>query len=171
MKLAGALLIISASTAAGWLYGSMLRKRRKNLADLRRLLQWLETEIGYNLIPLREAFFRISQRLQGEVSLLATVFIRYLDDPGGLTAGEAWQKTIQNCREKLVLAGPDWMILEDLGCNLGTTDREHQLKAVREGIERIKIQETAVEEQAVKNEKLYRYLGMAAGTLAVLLFY
>ena len=56
-----------ASTAAGWLYGLMLRKRRKNLADLRRLLQWLETEIGYNLLPLREAFFRISQRLQGRL--------------------------------------------------------------------------------------------------------
>ena len=94
-----------------------------------------------------------------------------MDGPEGLTAGEAWQKAIQSCREKLVLAGPDWMILEDLGCNLGTTDQEHQLKAVREGIERIKIQETAVEEQAAKNEKLYRYLGMAAGTLAVLLFY
>ena len=171
MKLAGALLIILASTATGWLYGLMLQKRRRNLADLRRLLQWLETEIGYNLLPLREAFSRISQRLAGEVALLATTFIRYLEDPGGLTAGEAWQKTIQSCREKLVLAGPDWVILEDLGCNLGTTDREHQLKAIREGIERIKIQETAAEEQTAKNEKLYRYLGMAAGTLAVLLFY
>ncbi|NLY88027.1 MAG: hypothetical protein GX085_00130 [Firmicutes bacterium] len=171
MKLAGALLIILTSTAAGWLWGLMLRKRRRNLADLRRLLQWLETEIGYNLFPLREAFFRISQRLQGEVSFFATTFVRFLDGPEGLTAGEAWQKAIQSCREKLVLADPDWMILEDLGCNLGTTDREHQLKAVREGIERIKIQETSVEEQAVKNEKLYRYLGMAAGTLVVLLFY
>jgi stage III sporulation protein AB len=171
LKLAGALLIIFASTAAGWLCGLMLRKRRKNLADLRRLLQWLETEIGYNLLPLREAFFRISQRLEGEVALFATAFVRFLDAPEGLTAGEAWQRAIQNCREQLVLAGPDWMILEDLGCNLGTTDREHQLKAVREGIERVKIQETAVEEQAAKNEKLYRYLGMAAGTLAVLLFY
>ena len=82
MKLAGALLIISASTAAGWLYGSMLRKRRKNLADLRRLLQWLETEIGYNLIPLREAFFRITKGYRGKFPYLATVFIRYLMTPG-----------------------------------------------------------------------------------------
>lgn len=171
MKLLGALLVILASTAAGWQWGLMLRKRRKNLADMRQLFQWLETEIGYNLFPLREAFSRIDQRLHGEISTFTTAFIRCLGASEGLTAGEAWQETIRTCREKLVLAEPDWTILEDLGCNLGTTDRNHQLKAIRESIERIKIQEATAGEQVAKNEKLYRYLGMAAGTLVVLLFY
>lgn len=171
MKLFGALLVLFSSTAAGWLWGTMLRKRLKTLGDLRQVFQWLETEIGYNLFPLQEAFRRIGERLRGETSIITGVFVGFLNSVQGLTAEEAWRQTVQTCREKLVLAENDWKILEDFGCTLGTTDRSHQLKAIQESLERIKIQEEEAGKTMEKNEKLYRYLGTAAGTLVILLFY
>lgn len=171
MKLVGALLVLFSSTAAGLLWGRMLRKRWQNLGNLRQVFQWLETEIGYNLCPLFEAFQRIGERLRGETTIFTTVLVRFLHSAQGLTAEEAWRQTVRICREKIVLAEKDWEILEDFGCTLGTTDRSHQIKAIRECLERIKVQEEEAGKTLEKNERLYRYLGTAAGTLVILLFY
>src|SRR5690554_4101984 len=171
MKLFGALLVLFSSTAAGWLWGTMLRKRLKTLGDLRQVFQWLETEIGYNLFPLQEAFRRIGERLRGETSIITGVFVGFLNSVQGLTAEEAWRQTVQTCREKLVLAEYDCKVLDNIGCTLGTKDRHHQMKAIHARLERIQIQEEEARTNIAKHEKLHRYLRTARGTLVILLFY
>ncbi len=171
MKIFGAMVVITASTMAGWIYSSLLKKRVKILGDLIQALHWLITEIGYATVPLMEASSKISERIQGEAGIVFSGFTEELRAFDGLMADEAWQKNLVNCRKKLFLHNEDWAILENFGRTLGNTDREHQVSAIRQNLERLKLQEEEAVKNQGKNEKLYRYLGIAIGALVVLLFY
>lgn len=171
MKMFGALLALAASTFAGWMYSTLLKKRLTLLNALIQCFRWLETEIGYASTPLVEAFTRIIQRTQEEISLIFSTFVEELTGPAGLTADEAWQQSIRQNQETLPLKAEDWALLIDFGRTLGTTDREHQVTAIRQTLERLHHQATGATEEWKKNERLYRYLGVAGGALVVLIFY
>ena len=170
MKLIGAFLVIAAGGMAGWVYSALLKKRLTILRGLIQSFQWLETEIGYASLPLGEAFLRISTRVPEEIRLLFTTFTTGLNSRAGLTADEAWQQSLTEHREALPLKAEDWALLADFGRTLGTTDRENQVTAIRQTLERLKHQAGDAEEEYRKNERLYRYLGIAGGALVVLLF-
>lgn len=171
MKVMGALLVIAAGGMAGWVYSTLLKKRWTMLQALIQAFQWLETEIGYASVPLGEAFMGIGARAPEEVKLILTTFAAALDGPAGLTADEAWQQSLAQNREALPLKAEDWALLADFGRTLGATDREHQVTAIRRTLERLKHQAAGAEEDYRKNERLYRYLGIAGGALVVLIFY
>ena len=171
MRIIGALLVIAAGGMAGWVYSTLLKKRLTLLQAFIQSFQWLETEIGYASVPLGEAFTGISTRVPEEVKLIFTTFAAELNGRAGLTADEAWQKSLDQNREVLPLKAEDWALLADFGRTLGTTDREHQVTAIRRTLERLKHQASGAEEEYRKNERLYRYLGIAGGTLVVLILY
>jgi len=167
----GALLVIAGGGLAGWVYSTLLKKRLTLLEALIQAFQWLETEIGYASVPLGEAFTTISGRAQEKVKPIFGAFTAGLNSRAGLTADEAWQLSLEQNREALPLIAEDWAILADFGRTLGTTDREHQVTAIRRTYERLKHQAAGAEEEYKKNERLYRYLGIAGGALVVLIFY
>jgi stage III sporulation protein AB len=171
MKIIGALLVMVAGTGAGWIYSLLLKKRVEILSSLIQCFQWLETEVGYATVPLAEAFGRISGRVEAETGLLFSGFTAELNSEQGLTADEAWQQSLAKCQDRLALQREDWALLEDFGRTLGSTDREHQLNAIRQTLEKLKLQAAAAVANREKNERLYRYLGMAGSALIVLLFY
>lgn len=171
MKMIGAVLVMAASTVMGWLYSLLLKKRLKILSNLIQCFQWLETEVGYAAVPLAEAFGRIGGRVEEETRLIFSGFTAELSGAQGLTADEAWQRSLAKCQDRLALLGEDWALLEDFGRTLGSTDREHQLNAIRQTLDKLKLQADAAAANRKKNERLYRYLGMAGGALIVLLFY
>ena len=171
MKVLGAVLVLSASTLVGFVYSLLLRKRRRILGDLVQAFQWLEAEIGYASYPLAEVARRISGRVPAETKQVFTFFLAELGGAAGLTAEEAWMNGLAHAREVLPLLGEDWALLENFGRTLGATDRTRQLQAIGQTIENLKLQAEAAEESLKKNERLYRYLGIAAGTLIVLIFY
>ncbi len=171
MKMIGALLVIAAGGMAGWVYSALLKKRLTLLEAFIQSFQWLETEIGYASVPLGEAFTGISARAPEEIKLIFTTFVAELNGQAGLTADEAWQKTLDRNREALPLKEGDWALLANFGRTLGATDREHQVTAIRRTLDRLKHQASGAEEEWKKNERLYRYLGIAGGALVVLIFY
>ncbi|HBT15398.1 MAG TPA: stage III sporulation protein AB [Firmicutes bacterium] len=171
MRVLGAILVIASSTIAGWIYSLLLKKRLKILSNLIQCFQWLETEVGYATFPLAEAFSRIGGRIQEETKLLFSGFTDELKELQGLTADEAWQRSLAKCQEHLSLHHEDWALLENFGRTLGNTDQQHQLGAIRQTLEKLKQQEMEAAQNREKNERLYRYLGIAAGVLLVLIFY
>lgn len=144
MKLIGALLVISASTTAGWIYSTLLKKRLQLLNVLIQCFLWLETEIGYGSVPLGEAFTRISGRVQAEAKTLFLAFTAALNGAEGLTADEAWQRSLAQNREELALKAEDWALLNDFGRTLGATDREHQVSVIRQTVARLKDRKSVV---------------------------
>ena|GEM_PF-1348618 len=171
MKVCGALFVIFSGTAIGWICGINLRKRVSHLGKFIQFFQWLETEVNYQTLPLREACEKIRERIQDEMSTVVKVFTDALNSTHGLTADEAWQELIRAGQEHLSLKEQDWAVLSDFGRTLGTTDCRHQVKAITQVREGLKIQYSEAKEYAEKNERIYRYLGVAVGAMIVFFIY
>lgn len=171
MKVFGALLILFSGAAIGWIYGLNLRKREKQLGEFIQFFQWLGTEVHYNTLPLPEAYAKLAGRIKGETAGFVERCREFLKSTHGMTAEEAWQESINAERERFSLNEEDWSVLVDFGRTLGNTDREHQLKAITQTINRLELRQQEAKANADKNERIYRYMGVASGAIVVLFIY
>jgi len=60
LKVIGCILILSASTTAGFLYSDNFKKRVSQLNEIQRCLHQLQNEILYTYTPLTESFYNVS---------------------------------------------------------------------------------------------------------------
>jgi stage III sporulation protein AB len=171
VKVFGALLILFSGAAIGWIYGLNLRRREKQLGEFIQFFQWLSTEVQYSALPLPEAYAKIAGRLKGETAGLVECCREFLESAHGMTGDEAWQESINAKRERFSLNEEDWSVLVDFGRTLGNTDREHQVKAITQTTNRLELRQQEAKINADKNERIYRYMGVAAGAIVVLFIY
>ncbi|MBC8062304.1 MAG: stage III sporulation protein SpoAB, partial [Clostridiaceae bacterium] len=62
LKLIGCLLILSASTTAGFLYSDNFKNRVIQLNEIQRCLHQLQNEILFTYTPLTESFLNVSTK-------------------------------------------------------------------------------------------------------------
>ena len=170
LKIMGALIILGACGYAGLTVASRYRQRPRDLRYLQSALQMLETEISYGATPLPDALERVSQRCEPGVSLLFFRTREMLLTGEGITAWEAWSRALQEFYNSSAINGSDLSVLKALGTTIGISDREDQVKHLRLAREQLKIEAAKAEEDAVKNVKLYNYLGFLGGLTIVLIF-
>ncbi|MBO8125874.1 MAG: stage III sporulation protein AB [Firmicutes bacterium] len=168
-KLLGALLIVAASTAAGYRLAGALRLRAHILQDLVYALQALETEVTTLLSPLPEAAARISQGARTQqVAHFFRIFGNKLRT-GQESTHEIWVRTARQVLGSAGLAPEDLAAMERLGRHLGRSDRQDQLKHIARARADLEGAVQRAREQWETYGSLYKKLGITAGLIIVLL--
>lgn len=169
LKLIGGMMVIGSTTIAGRILASGYSNRPKDLNILQGALQTLETEIIYGSTPLPEAIMLVGQRVNGKVGNIFNAISRILKADNCLTVKEAWEIGINETWEDTALLKSDTEILLSLGKNIGISDRKDQEKHLKLAREIIKQQLVKAEDLAVKNVRMWNYLGFSSGLVLVLL--
>ncbi|GAB6087773.1 stage III sporulation protein SpoIIIAB [Alkaliphilus crotonatoxidans] len=164
-------IIIICSGMVGQILANGLRERTRLLGQLIHTLQMLETEIVYGATPLPILLKKVAAKSKKEISILFDTTAEILLKKDGFTFPEAWAKGLQIAKNSSELKGEDIELLINLGNNLGTSDKENQVKYIRLTMEGLrKNYEEAVLLQN-KNVSLYKHLGFLAGlTIVIILF-
>ncbi|MEG6615890.1 stage III sporulation protein SpoIIIAB [Peptococcaceae bacterium 1198_IL3148] len=170
LKLIGAILILLACGYAGFSVARRYQQRPKDLRYLQSALQMLETEITYGATPLPEALETVGLRCQKSVAPLFKTTQAHLLNGEGITAREAWEDAVGQYYRNSAINNSDLTVLKNLGANLGISDREDQVKHLHLAMEQLKIEAAKAEEEAVKNVKLYNYLGFLGGLTIIIIF-
>ncbi|BAF59348.1 MAG: stage III sporulation protein AB [Pelotomaculum sp.] len=171
LKLAGAALIVAASGLSGMAVAGSYSRRPGELRALRAALQMLETEIAYGASQLPEAFSRVAGCCEEAAAPLFRRAAAELSAMSGITAAEAWEKSLAGYYPGTALKPRDLSILRNLGSSLGISDRNDQIKHLNLAKEQIELEAVAAEAEASRNVKLWSYLGFLAGLAAVLVLY
>ncbi|NLC77629.1 MAG: hypothetical protein GX750_08430 [Clostridia bacterium] len=171
MKLIGALLILSASTAMGILAGRRLAARPRQLQRLRNDLMYLETEINYGATPLPEALGKLVKYSQWPVTVLWQETLSSLANGEGLMAEEAWRHGIHSFAEKADLTKTDLAVLRDFGTGLGMTNRHEQLKKFKFIQEQLGSLHSQAEVLRARHERMWRTMGILGGIALIILLY
>lgn len=166
VKLVGSVLVVAAGGGLGLLVVSNLVARPRQLRDFQSALQMLETEIQYAASPLPEAMDRVGRAVGAPVGMVLERAASYLTTGGGLVAADGWELALREARGTAALTREDIDILLAFGAFLGRSDREDQVKHLRLARERLHRQELKAEEDRMRNERLWRYLGFL-GALAL----
>ncbi|PWK11498.1 stage III sporulation protein SpoIIIAB [Tumebacillus permanentifrigoris] len=171
IKLLGGVLVLAASTMAGFRIANRYGDRPKQLRHFVSALKVLETEIFYAATPLPEACQRIASRMPAPVGEFFQKISDKLRDGRGLTGDGAWQEALSEMRGKLILKETDRDVLRQFGRTLGVSDRADQIKHIHLGVAHLTAEEAGARDDQARNEKMWRYLGALLGLAVLILLY
>lgn len=169
-KIIGSVVLICATSLIGFALAADCSKRPRTLRELQALLQMFENEISYLSNLLSEAFLRIYDNSNLDAAILFKTAASNLET-SGVTADEAWEKSVEVNGSKLSLNKEDKSILVTFGKMLGNSDLEGQLNNIKLVTSQLKLQEIKSEEMKRKNEKMYRSLGVLSGLAVTIILF
>lgn len=167
LKIVGGLLVVSASGLLGILFSNRLSIRYKELNNLRRYMQMLETEVIYGATPLPAALRNISDKAEGLISRFFSTISDSLEDRSFYTVRDAWTYSAEAVLKDSSLDRADIELVKSFGNILGCSDREDQKKHFELFYLQIKHQESAAQEEINRSAKMYRSLGFLLGIAVV----
>lgn len=157
--------IIIASTLIGILFSKKYSKREKELKDMKSALNMFATKIKFTYEPIPNLFLEISNKIGGNVG---KIFERASNRMKEESAGEAWNNSFSDVENNLL--EEDIVILKNLGRLLGQTDLDGQISEIEVVSQFLNTQLENARQEKLKNEKMYRTLGIISGlTIAIIL--
>nr|WP_154957663.1 stage III sporulation protein SpoIIIAB [Paenibacillus xylanexedens] len=171
LNMLGALLILLASTLAGFHKARQYALRPRQLRELIAALQRLMTEINYGLTPLPDAMNKMGAQTKEPVRTLFLHASTQMEPPHGLTARESLQAGVEEAWGKSAMKSDEREVMLQLSYSLGTSDRLDQTKHISLAIQQLMHEESRAQADQVKYERMSRSLGMLVGALIVILIF
>ncbi|MCP3773336.1 stage III sporulation protein SpoIIIAB [Paenibacillus sp. MZ04-78.2] len=171
LKLLGAMLILLAGTLFGFYQASQLSRRPRQIAELIRMLQRLETEIVYGFTPLPDALRRAARADDSPVGALFAAAAEELGKPGGRSVQAVWELMVSRGWKTTSMKAAERDILLHLGSTLGLTDRDDQVKHLRLAVSSLQGEADIARDERERYERMWKSLGLLMGALVVILMY
>jgi stage III sporulation protein AB len=163
LKINGGLLIVSASGLLGILFSNRLSLRYREITNMRRFMQMLETEVIYGATPLPAALSSISNKTEGVISRFFGNISDSLTERSFYTVRDAWTDSAEVLLTQSSLQRSDIELIKSFGSILGCSDREDQKKHFQLFYLQLNHQEDAAMEEIKRSAKMYRSLGFILG--------
>lgn len=159
------IFIVAASTILGILLSKKYSNREKELKEMKSALNIFATKIKFTYEPIPNLFLEISNKIGGNIGqIFARASSRMKDE----SASDAWTNALSEVKSNLL--EEDIVILKNLGRLLGQTDVEGQLSEIEVVMQFLDTQLENARQEKIKNEKMYRTLGIVTGlTIAIIL--
>lgn len=161
----GKVLLLTGSSALGYLRGRELKDRVACLADLRRAIGALSRELTFSLRPLPELAAAVQGT--GPAGVLFGLCRREFIQSGGESWADCWQKALTLAPLPLKVADVD--ILRELGEVMGRYDGESQQRSMEGLLARLEEALTEARAEARRLFRVYLALGVTAGLFACIL--
>lgn len=171
LKLLGMFCILSGSTGLGIRFAKELDLRIQELSELQRLMLLLKGEIRYMHRPLPEAFLHLSEGAPPPFRDFFCHTAEALQRRQGHTAGEIWQKNMEQDLKGLHISIREREELERLGSMLGYLDVEMQVNTLDYYLEQLGLSAAGAAETAKNCRRLYQYMGVLGGAALVILIF
>lgn len=158
------ILIFSTSSLIGIFLSKKYTNRVKNLKEFKVVLNQFETKIKYTYETIPEIFKNISNNTNIEIS---KIFLNAVNKMKVEEAGIAWNEAIDN--SNIEINKEDKNVLKNLSKLLGKTNLEGQLSEIELTNTFLDKQIELAEKEKIKNEKLYKTLGICVGLVIVII--
>ncbi|WP_053219245.1 stage III sporulation protein SpoIIIAB [Virgibacillus senegalensis] len=168
MKWIGAVLLLCATTWAGFEFSKKLTDRPLQIRQWKSALQILEAEILYSQAPLSEACETLAKQLPKPVSLF---FQSVHKDLNGDTSDlfQIWKHNLDLFWPLAALKANEKEILKQFGRTLGQHDFSQQQKHIQLALAHLDRELEEAKNQQLKYSKMVKSLGFLTGLLVVLL--
>jgi stage III sporulation protein AB len=159
------------ATLFGFYQAQQFSRRPKQLADVVRSLQRLETEMTYAFTPLPQALTQVARMCPPPVSLMFNYAAEELKKAAGRTVQIIWQEAITKHWKHTSMKSGERDIIIQLGSTLGLSDSTDQVKHIRLTVHQLQAEIEAAAEERKRYEAMWRSLGLLMGALIVILMY
>ncbi len=160
IKYIGLALILGSCSYIGILISKKYANRVKELKEIKSALNIFITKIKYTYEPIPKIFEEISDKTK-ENKNVSNIFKNACKDMQEYEAGEAWNRSLENTSTNM--KKEDIEVLKGLSKLLGRVDAEGQVREVELVDNFLNTQIEEAEKERIKNEKMYRTLGISIG--------
>lgn len=164
IKLLLFLILFSTSTVLGILISKKYVNRVLELKEFKSVLNVVKTKIRFTYEPLGEIFTEIANNFSNNVSNVLRQATFYMKTNN---AGNSWKMAVENAN--INISKEDKEVLITLSKMLGKTDLEGQVNQIEQTENFLDMQIEKAENIRIKNERLYKTLGMVTGAGLVIL--
>ncbi|CAG7642286.1 stage III sporulation protein SpoIIIAB [Paenibacillus allorhizosphaerae] len=171
LKLLGAMLILLSGTLFGFYQASLLARRPKQIAELIRSLQRLETEIVYGFTPLPEALASTGRSCSTPAGRLFLRAAEELRRAEGRSVQMIWRESVSEEWRNTAMKMQEREVFLQIGSTLGLTDKEDQVKHLRLAASQLQTESDNAREEQQRYERMWKSLGVLMGALVVILMY
>ena len=165
----GSLLIITATTGAGILYGLELQEYLEKLWYIRHVVYLLKGELEYSNAPLSEVFGQVARRVKDPFrkwlfNMEAQVERREADQ-----FLKIWNRSIDQYLGELHLKSTHTLQLKELGNIIGQSDRLTESKNIALYLNRLELEIEKVREGMTAKKRIGNCLGIMSGVFLVVI--
>ncbi len=167
VKLIGIALILTGTTAVGWMIANNYSRRPDQLQSVIIALGVLGSEINYSHTPMPVACRRVAAASTYPANQLFLRFAGSIEDRQR-RIGAAWNTVVGWMFTHTALSRADCQALADLGNTLGKTGSDEQMKHLETASRRLASHREQSLAAMEKNRKLWMYTGFLTGLALVL---
>ena len=169
MKLAGILMILTASSLGGFAVGHEEEKHCRALLQVQELLQMLMGEIRCSYAPYPEAFRRMAERIISPWDHFLLEMAGELEAYRGQRMAEIWEAQVERLPPDCGLKMEERRELARLGGGLGYLDSEVQLAAIGQFLEGWQERRAAAVRDLRPRQRICRCMGISLGIVLALI--
>lgn len=169
IKIIGIILIIFSASCIGFNKSGVFQKRIDELSEFKNGIEKLKTEITFVKTPLSDAFLKISEHLDENISSVFNELSVGISTHERCSVTDIWDFNINKYSKNSCMNKNDIKILRDFGTMLGSTDLDGQINNFTSVIELLDAQITDAIIEKDKNAGLYRSFGVYTGILISIL--
>lgn len=166
IRLIGALLLAGGASLLGVLAAGRLDRRVRALQALLGALELLERELSFRLTPMPALLSTLAKRSPAPINAFFARCLAGLSALGERTLADLWEEALE--KVPMDLEEEERQILRELGSVLGRYDGESQQESL--GLARVRLGQCLVKagEERSRMGRVYRVLGLAGGSLLVI---
>ena len=169
LRFIGGILIITATTGAGILYGMELQEYLEKLLYIRHIIYMIKGELEYSSAPLSEVFGRISVRVREPYRQWLMAMEKQVEEREEDAFLKIWMRSVDKYLKDLHLKSEHSIQLKELGTYLGQTDGASESRNLQLYLGRLELEIEKVREGMAAKKRIGNCLGVMGGIFLVVL--
>lgn len=169
LRFIGGALVVTATTAAGILYGMELQEYLEKLLYIRHVIYMIKGEMEYSKAPLSEVFARVAVRVKEPYRRWLLAMEKQVEGREEDAFLKIWMRATDRYLGELHLKSGHSIQLKELGTYLGQMDCASESKNLKLYLDRLELEIEKVREGMSAKKRIGNCLGVMGGIFLVVL--
>ena len=166
-RVVGSILIIIATTGAGYMYGAELSRYLEKMRYLRYVAGLIRGEMEYTCAPLPEVFRETGRRVKEPYASWLRHLAEETDRREESAFARIWNRSIDRDLKELGMKSEHSILLKEMGTFLGQIDRETSDRSMQLYMNRMDLEIEKLREGRASRKKIGNCLGVMGGIFLV----
>lgn len=168
-RLIGAVLILTATGGAGYVYGKDLKRYLVKMQYYRYVMSLIRGEIGYTSAPLPEIFSEISRRVKEPFGTWLRMTASELENREEYGFAHVWYRCVDKYLKELGFNSEHMILLKEPGTFLGSFEKDTMDHTMQLYLNRVDLEIEKLREGMTSKIRLGSCLGVLSGIFLIVL--
>lgn len=168
-RVIGGILILTATTGAGYVYSKELKAYLKKMLYLRYIFSLIKGEIAYTHAPLPEIFKEVGRRIKNPFSTWLMETAKTMEKREETGFARAWSRCVDKYLKELGLKREHSIFIKEAGTFLGSLESDTLDHTLQMYLNRMDLEIEKIRENLAAKTRIGSCLGVMSGVFLIVI--